>query len=1205
MVRLVKHQDLPRLYCMNVSIEEFIRFDFQLIPDPSPLDRLITESLENHIEVNGLKSGALLPLPFQTGIGKTYTALNFLLQQMLDQIQRELKEEESANNSKRLLYYITDSVDNVVSAKADLLALIEKQTIDGSPRFSLGQQEYLKAQIVHLPNQSEQLLQCSDGVLNEILNGFNLNSERDIQTEWSAISGLRRHASNPEVKISLNKQAGYFYRNLVGRLQKMQKGRNRVSLTGSLQTSIETLLPGEKIRNGSAHVVFLTTSKFLKGFHNTRSRYSPLRDLSGALLIIDEIDKQNQVILSELCKQRARDLIWAIRTLRANFREHQLESSPRYDKIEDLFEPLRERLEEFGTKWNLAFAFNTEGDNLSERPVRLFSDRSFTHVSNATHKLALKSDLIKQKNLIFSHEKVEGSLVVKNGLLTRFVNEADLIYQWFLSTMRKAVIQYWENVRGLEIETRENRSLEGTFQEAVQSLLTHFNLQEFEAAVYESFDTRGLRQSANGTTNKLSSNKSYHHTGLKLVEVAHNQGTRDTVNCKASFLNLSPSGVLADMVDAGAVILGISATARAETVIHNFDFHYLNERLGKKLLSLSSEQKQQVNDYYHSRRNYKDNGVVLSVKYLNSRDAFLDSLLEEYKPQARSSNFILNHYLGVSESEQAFVRSWLSKLLASTKAFISAADNRYMLSLLNRTLDTTRQEVNDFIQFCCDKWTKEFNVQAKVFFGINADWMRLVGYEEISNHLNTEPGKVVVFSTYASMGAGKNPDYVVNLALEGESLISVTDIAYGTHLRSDIDTIYLEKPTQLLLSEDYSHTANQLCQFHQILSLQESGELSPKSSESWCRQQLMGMNRERSLQQYYQTKDYQSAVRKYIEQAVGRAGRTSLKRKQILLFADAGLKEILAEENRDTSLFSHEYVTLVEKAQSISQIFTEDRVTRRLYNLAQRNNKDGMQSIKALVRRLHNQPASDSDIQEWQDIRTQLLRYPTVASQPERFNRLYLQSMTKGYYRYQGNLDGDPNAFEFFDRVPIGDMVSEEACSLATLLQNQYVRPWFEHKGFSCSWQKEAYVMTPVMFTNIYKGALGEQAVEAVLTALDFTLEEVPNSIYERFDNRVLLEGIKQPIWLDSKYWKHEGNESSEGYSSKIALVEEEFGPSKFIYVNALGDASKPIRYLDSCFVETSPQLAKVIEIPALINDRNAETNLTAVQELIKWLHNS
>lgn len=57
--------------------------------------------------------------------------------------------------------------------------------------------------------------------------------------------------------------------------------------------------------------------------------------------------------------------------------------------------------------------------------------------------------------------------------------------------MRKAVFQYWENVRGLEIEVRENRSLEGTFQEAVQSLLTHFNLQEFESAVYESFDTRG------------------------------------------------------------------------------------------------------------------------------------------------------------------------------------------------------------------------------------------------------------------------------------------------------------------------------------------------------------------------------------------------------------------------------------------------------------------------------------------------------------------------------------------------------------------------------------------------------------------------------------------------------------------------------------------------------------------------------------------
>lgn len=76
---------------MNASIEEFTHFDFQLVPDPSPLDLVITESLENNTKVNGAKSGALLPLPFQTGIGKTYTALNFLLQQMLAQVQNEYR----------------------------------------------------------------------------------------------------------------------------------------------------------------------------------------------------------------------------------------------------------------------------------------------------------------------------------------------------------------------------------------------------------------------------------------------------------------------------------------------------------------------------------------------------------------------------------------------------------------------------------------------------------------------------------------------------------------------------------------------------------------------------------------------------------------------------------------------------------------------------------------------------------------------------------------------------------------------------------------------------------------------------------------------------------------------------------------------------------------------------------------------------------
>lgn len=105
-----------------------------------------------------------------------------------------------------------------------------------------------------------------------------------------------------------------------------------------------------------------------------------------------------------------------------------------------------------------------------------------------------------------------------------------------------------------------------------------------------------------------------------------------------------------------------------------------------------------------------------------------------------------------------------------------------MLLLLNCILDIICQNINDFIQFCCDKWVKEFNVKIKIFFGVNVDWMRLVGYDEIFKYLNIELGKVVVFSIYVLMGVGKNFDYVVNLVLEGESLIFVVDVIYSMQL---------------------------------------------------------------------------------------------------------------------------------------------------------------------------------------------------------------------------------------------------------------------------------------------------------------------------------------------------------------------------------------------------------------------------------------
>lgn len=1204
---------------MQISVEVFKDFNFNQAPSQSPLDELLEETLGPYLgsrESGRLNknstSGALLPLALQTGIGKTYTAMNFILTQMLAQIQDDLKNiNHSQPKPKRPLYYVTDLIDNVTSARDELLQLIESQKVFDKPRFNPLQQEYLRSQILYIPNQATQLLSCSEKMLTQIMNAFQLEKNADIKKRLGEFLALKENVNYAEMSFTIESQASWLYSYFVTAIQKRQRGRQPILFEDDedLKSAIETLLPGERIRNQSSHVLFLTTSKFLKGFHHTHALYRPLTNVNQALLIMDEIDKQNEVILREICEQKAPDLISLIRTLTANLREYKLEHSERYAEIESFFEPLRERLELFSQTWQLEYAFNTEGESLADSPVNLFSDRSFTHVSSATHNLLLKSDHIKLKNFIYTSEKKEGLISSKNNRLTRFVNEADMLYRWFLDAMQKSIFQYWENIKKLEVNKRENRSFEGSFQVAVQSILTHFNLTELTSLVNDSFSTISWRKRQMSMV-RLDNNLSYHHIGFKLVNVALNPDTIDTVNCNTSSLNLSPSGLLADMVDSGAVILGISATASSQTVIHNFDFDYLKKRLSDRLLNLTRSQEKQVSDYYKRLRNYEKHNIAIIVQYQNSHDAFLDPLLVAYKPEVVNTNLIFNLHFNIEAKGVDYARTWLSKLLVSLKAFIQTSDNRYMLALLNRNIDDKKHgDLNQFISFCCELWAEEFQTQVKLYPKVKASWIKHHGYQAITDYLATHTGKVIVLSTYAAMGAGKNPDYPVNLEFENETLIRVTDLVYSKELRTDIDCLYLEKPTHLLLSIQENDTADNLCQFHQILSLQESGEISTSHTMRWIRQQLKGMNRIRALQEYYQTSDYQAAVRKYIEQAVGRTGRTSLKRNQIYIFAAAELKDILAQEGRDLSTCSHEYAALVLHAQSQTRSIhmPVEREQRRQINLAIRNNKEGMQIITGLVSRLHHAPATTRDIQEWKALRKQLLCHPCAVALPDNFNRLYLHSPTRSYYRYEGELDGLAANFKFFDNVAKGSLVSEQSSRLPILMKNQCVHNWFKNKDFCIQWEQDAaYIMTPIMFTNIYKAALGEQAVEAILSHYGFKFNELDAEIYERFDAELILDGVATRVWLDAKYWQHDDGSTSEDfqtYSDKIQLVESECGTSKFVYINALGDSDKPIGYLDENFIPTSPQRAKVIEIPALIDERSAMTNENAIMELRQWLY--
>lgn len=1170
----------------------------------NPLFTLVDELLISsylHERPNGQLSerGAFFPLPFQTGIGKTFSALKLILWDMVWQCLNATE--------KRPIIFITDSVDNVKSAFTEIHKHIEAES-----NLSADEKAILRERIVYLPSQSNQLLDTEPSDIEKILQLFDLQSS-ELYSDWKELYALRELAShhpNEAINGSINKYAQQFYSKLVRYIQTVQQSDAPVRLSDSQQGLLERLIPGERVLSGKAHVMFMTTKKYLKGIDTVKGKYRPLRELNRQWLIVDEVDKQNSEILSELLNNKAEDLLQVIRTLLSNFQVFKLENSERYCGVDNVFDEVRQKLNEFQKKWRMEFAFNTSGKTLADSPVRLFSDRLTVHsifhrkaqeyealASNMTDTLALERNEVLQKNLISVVPKADLNDDISSDLL-QFLNDADHIYQRFLQSMMHAVSRYQQNLGAL---TKDNPTKNALLQDAVLSILEHYNLSQFSDAVFNAFDTHRLNMK---NKQKLASGRSYHTKGFKSIDISQNAGVRDTVSCYLNGLSITPTGLLAMMVEEGAVILGISATATARTVVHNFDMEYLRARLKRNFIDLELRHRKVIGEYYQSRRNYQRESVTVDVSFNYADDNFLLSQAEGRNVRAKS--LFLDNLMPDPDEGNAYFRSWVAKLLGAIHQFIELPDNRYMLALLNRTLDdNTYPALVNFIQHSVSKFAKEKGTKIQVFFGVNAAAMHKGRYDEVLAALSKTADKILVISTYRSMGAGKNPDYVVeNKQLAAKLKYTGEQRFNDTKVKSDIDTLFLEKPTRLLES-DQDFKLRQLKLLHQFMSLKSAGDLSHNATRKLCHAVLRGERDPKLLKEYYQLEDYQWSIRKYIEQAVGRMARTEYKQASIRIFADADLLQVLADDPRQHELLSHEYVALVKHAQQHLQRAFQRFAEQRALNIARNNNIDAAKMISGLLVRLFkSDPVMPSDISAWQAIREQLLKHPTLPAADATWPTLYLKlpdNSVLSQYRYDGDPDGNIENYQFFDEVSSGHVVSYENTPLPVLSLNTHIQQGFLAQGYQLAWPENSWVMVPYLFTNVYLPAIAEQAVKAVLKGAGFNWQELPAAYYECLDALLEKNGIS--FGLDVKFWAVE-HEATPNTVDKLHQLYLHGLCERFVYINLFAKGETRIRYLDLDFRQCSSRQAKILEISGLIDSTTAEVCTKALTALALWCVN-
>ena len=141
------------------------------------------------------------------------------------------------------------------------------------------------------------------------------------------------------------------------------------------------------------------------------------------------------------------------------------------------------------------------------------------------------------------------------------------------------------------------------------------------------------------------------------------------------------------------------------------------------------------------------------------------------------------------------------------------------------------------------------------------------------------------------------------------------------------------------------------------------------------------------------------------------------------------------------------------------------------------------------------------------------------------------------------------------------------------MLEIPCVKEMFKEKHYAKYWISNLYLMSPSLYNQVYKGALGEVVGKAILEeCTGNTVEELDDySLYEYFDFKI------KNVYIDFKHWK-EFSKSPQKQIEKIKWKLNRAKGEKAVIINIVKRGEhKSFTNVDE----------DVIEIPYLIDDNN------------------
>ena len=412
------------------------------------------------------------------------------------------------------------------------------------------------------------------------------------------------------------------------------------------------------------------------------------------------------------------------------------------------------------------------------------------------------------------------------------------------------------------------------------------------------------------------------------------------------------------------------------------------------------------------------------------------------------------------------------------------------------------------------------------------------------------PERLIIISAYASVGVGQNMQYPAPSAYL-QHLVRLTprgEEKSDTYRDKDIDGIYLGDITHLVsnFGTDKITEKDLIMNIFQAEELNANWEITPETKEKNIRTAFNHLGESYpSANELRPCESIRSERSRQVIQAVGRIGRSNQRCKEINIYIDSSVlyglhKDTL--ERRFTSPEMEEITRLFVQSNTFTATEQQLLILNRAATMSDRTSEAVNRRRKAAQ---HEGYWETGVMEWWQEMRELVKKYPT-ATQEERdsipfikFNYIdnggqpvcdYLFSVNNRYYDHQRVWFGDEEGFIHADEdhrpypksrddnSPLVLAMSEENLRLDIILKYPGLRKWWVSKGYAEHIDPKPYIMSPFLYTEIYKGTVGEEAGRFILQSeTGWHLSDITEP--EKFENADFVIEDKPGEYVDFKHY--------------------------------------------------------------------------------------